>query len=504
MPYSEYDNTIMVTSHNLCIPPMVRNSGVVFMQDIVQNIADPNVRPLDGSGIQGIVTMMTENEGDYDDVCAGSVVRNENYIYLPYAPIAQDGSSNFYVMEYNLETEEIITVLVEHFYHGTYGYTGHPHIAFVKDRKILYWAETGAAMLGVAPNRYHYDQFFSVDFETEEVTEELEWLDWWESAAGSDHHDGEWETYLGNALMTVKMPDGHVWGFFIGDNYYMVPGGTYLGGVTVYFKDFDSSPAEWQVAYAHTTNPSPEPPNELDYGWEANLVCNPIVVGHDKIVMCSYVGAWGSSPIYTNWGCEIFIFDLNTHELTATDVGEGMGRDYSLMVYDIQSNMIYVTDDYYTGDGGNCISAFDLDTYEWTANIFGDTDSEFDWDIYLLSSEIHAYFYLDQTQKLYQANGLDTPIELGTIPSIGEQRWWDCSYSSVVESPEPNIVLFDYSDASPSNWRLRRIKTDGTILNDYNLGFTTDCRYHLIQMFDCYVIIEDIYFMLHQKYHLIS
>lgn len=510
MTYNEYDNAFLqaIDVEISCPPPniyptVIRNTGRTFMQDIENNIIDVDNTVLGGGDISGEMNLMIENEVIDDNCWDGSVIRQDNYFYMQHCILEDEGLNVIKVMEYNKITKTHIEATVCPFRVGFYGGGGgHIRLSLVGNRKILVLSDHFTEYLGVAPNRYYTSTIYSVDFSsgTGIVDVEFTYNNSFETAYNSDpppeHYTQETESVIGIEIA------GNIWGFVIGNEWFTWDWGdgdyTYRYGVCVYYKNF-STGSEWELKVLST-----EVEPIRDVGIEAWLTCNPVIVGKEKIIISAYVYPWGSGVPYS--GLELWMFDLNTHELTRSGISNHFGGEETIIAYDASSGLVHFLDYGPDYEDFLCLNAYNPDTDVWTENIWGDADDTWELYSYLLASKDHIYIYTDNGKRMLRANGLDEPNLLGIIPTEGEYGWDSCYFCFAVDSYEPSVILYDCNLDNPSQWYLRHIGMDGTIHWEYTaeeLGLT-QWRAYIVHMVDSYAILESPFSNGHWLYYLLT
>lgn len=501
MPYEEYANVFLENSRKTCPPTIIRSTGATFMQDVVNNIIDVDNTALDGHSVSGDMALMIENEVEDNYCWVGSVVRQDNYFYMQHCTLADEGLDVIKVMEYNKETNTHIEATVCSFRSGIYGGGGHVRICLVGNRRILVISDHATEYLGVTPNRYYTSTVYSVDFSsgTGVVDTEFTYNNSYEMTSGStppEHYTQDVECVIG-----VKIGEDE-WGFVIGNEWFTWDWGdgdiTYRYGAVVYYKNFSTGSA-WGQKYLST-----EVEPIRDVGIEAWMTCNAVVAGKEKIIISLYVYPWGTGV--PSRGLELWIFDLNTQELTRSGISDHLGGEETIIAYDASSGLVYFLDygpddeDYY------CLNAYNPETGVWTENIWGDEDDTWGLYSYLLASKDHVYIYTDRGKRMLRANGYEQPELLGIIPTEGEYGWDSCYFCFAVDSYGPSVILYDCNLDSPSQWYLRHIGVDGTIHWQFTaeeLGLT-QWRAYIVHMVDCYAILESPFVNGHWLYYLLT
>jgi hypothetical protein len=244
-------------------------------------------------------------------------------------------------------------------------------------------------------------------------------------------------------------------------------------------------------------------PTDGTPGIEAMITCNPVVIGKDKIVISSYVYPWGTDTGYR--GLEMWKFDLNTHALTRSGIGNRYGEETSVIAYDASSGYIYWVEIGPDEEDNYCLCAYNPSTDYWASNIWGDEDETWELYSYVLATNDHVYIYTDQGRRMLQANGLGEPVLLGVIPS-GEFGWDSCYFCFAVDSYGPSVILYDCNGDTSSEWYLRHIGVDGTIHWSYTaaeLGLTEWIAYP-VHMVDSIALLESPFVNGHWLYYLLT
>jgi hypothetical protein len=369
MTYKEYDNVELYESMLtgcLGLNNLVRNCGSIWTDDWSRNIHDEKVTP--HASLTGTATLMTANVGNvsYNRLLPSAVVRAGDYIYMQTQDLACAQAKRLDIMEYQISTgtSKIIQV---HSNTTTYIITN-IHIAYLMGRKILVNYDCHHAYLGVAPNRYYPYHVFTVDFETDTVTQELELYGSYEHAAGSSpHYDPYCETI--EQVISIEDDNEDIWGYVIGMTYQDVDmGGAYpyvFGGCFVYYKNFTQDTAWQWKTLGHGIVPS------YPSGEECWVASEPVIIGNEKFAVMYYCYPYGYSTYPPNCtGNMFFMFDINTQELTRSTFSKDAGITYSrstelFPVYDKKSKLIYYASYSPNDEEYYAVNAYDIDTDTW-------------------------------------------------------------------------------------------------------------------------------------------